>query len=548
MSYFPKTFSGHTEPGEVSATHSDLNQIVHFFANELQAVSRAFQESDVLELRTTHKAPVRPKNGMIVEADGTDWNPGSGAGLYVRRLNTWVFLGSGAPGPPGSLGQPGPPGMQGEDGEFSLGPPGNPGTTGAPGGVGPSGLMGPPGYQGDEGEVGGYGPPGNPGPAGGVGPVGPPGQLGPPGTSGEDGTDGFVGPPGNLGATGLSGALGQMGPPGYDGEEGAAGLYYTPAAAAASGGGAPAGADTQIQFNDASVMGADADFTWNKTNNTLTLSGADTEIDMQGVTNEPAAPAAGVVRQYSKLIAGRATTRIKGPQGNPMSLQNAFWEKSIFRWLTSTVTAGAWLGTVGAGAGTFTDALPTMTSSYTKIRRGRYANIVTTLNQVLGQRNTEALFFRAVGGGFFFQTRCGFDVWTNGGRFFAGLATATTVISANPSALANTCGFGVDAADNGLISFITRDNAAGVNKVSTGLTIVTGKGYDCAFWSEPGGTAIYWRIVDINVGTEASGNSATALPFATTLLTANVLASNAALTPVTSIQLGVNRIYIEADN
>jgi hypothetical protein len=34
-----------------------------------------------------------------------------------------------------------------------------------------------------------------------------------------------------------------------------------------------------------------------------------------------------------------------------------------------------------------------------------------------------------------------FDSWTNGGRFFAGMHTATTVISAEPSALNNTVGF-----------------------------------------------------------------------------------------------------------
>jgi len=43
------------------------------------------------------------------------------------------------------------------------------------------------------------------------------------------------------------------------------------------GGGTPGGADTQIQFNDAGAFGGDADFTWNKTTNVLTLSG-DLEI------------------------------------------------------------------------------------------------------------------------------------------------------------------------------------------------------------------------------------------------------------------------------
>jgi hypothetical protein len=53
----------------------------------------------------------------------------------------------------------------------------------------------------------------------------------------------------------------------------------------------------------------------------------------------------------------------------------------------------------------------------------------------------------------FFYARVGMDVWTNGGRFFSRMHTATTVISADPSALNNTVGFCVDAADNGLISF-----------------------------------------------------------------------------------------------
>jgi hypothetical protein len=79
--------------------------------------------------------------------------------------------------------------------------------------------------------------------------------------------------------------------------------------------------------------------------------------------------------------------------------------------------------------------------------------VVTTANQVLGIRNAELMYTRgAVAKVVFFYARVGMDVWTNGGRF-AGMHTATTVISADPSALNNTVGFCVDAADNGLISF-----------------------------------------------------------------------------------------------
>jgi hypothetical protein len=42
---------------------------------------------------------------------------------------------------------------------------------------------------------------------------------------------------------------------------------------------------------------------------------------------------------------------------------------------------------------------------YTSVKRGRYSNVVTTLNQVLGQRNIEAMYMRgsiAGQGGFSF--------------------------------------------------------------------------------------------------------------------------------------------------
>jgi hypothetical protein len=36
--------------------------------------------------------PGAPANGDVAYADGTSWNPGSGAGLYVRTGGAWVRL------------------------------------------------------------------------------------------------------------------------------------------------------------------------------------------------------------------------------------------------------------------------------------------------------------------------------------------------------------------------------------------------------------------------------------------------------------------------
>ena len=264
---------------------------------------------------------------------------------------------------------------------------------------------------------------------------------------------------------------------------------------------------------------------------------------------DPAAPAAGYLALYSKSISGRVVPKIKGPSGLDTPLQNAFWQNNIVMWNPTTATAGVWLGTAGAGAGTFSTALPTTTTSlFASVKRARWANIVTTANQVLGQRNTEAMFLRGTtyGGGFFMYARVGMDVWTNGGRFFCGFHSGTTVISADPSALNNTMGFAVDVADNGAISFLTRASTTGT-KASTGYTITSGVGYDMYIWCKPGDTKLEWRIVDINAGTENSGTATATLPSATVGLTVGALASNAALTPVTSTQIGLNRIYVETD-
>lgn len=314
------------------------------------------------------------------------------------------------------------------------------------------------------------------------------------------------------------------------------------------GGGSPAGVTGNIQFNSGGVFAADAGFNFDPATATFSVTDTDANIELLGITTEPAAPASGRLKFYAKNIGGKMQPKVKGPSGLDFPLQCALWQNSICIWTPTTATAGVWQGTAGAGAGTYSTALPTTTNLYTAMKRARWANVVTTTNQVLGQRNTEAMFFRggAAGqGGFFFYARCGMDVWTNGGRFFAGMHTATTVVSADPSALNNTVGFCVDAADNGAISFLTRGTAA--TKASTGFTFTSNSGFDLYMFCAPNTSQITWRIVDIVAGTEASGTATANLPANTTMLTAGVLASNAALTTVTAIQLGVNRIYVETD-
>jgi hypothetical protein len=116
------------------------------------------------------------------------------------------------------------------------------------GGVGPTGPQGPAGADGIDGAVGPQGPAGADGVDGAVGPQGP---------AGADGADGAVGPQGPAGA---NGAVGPQGPAGADGATGATGPI--------------AGTDKQVIFNDNGAAGADGEFTYDKTNNQLSVGGA----------------------------------------------------------------------------------------------------------------------------------------------------------------------------------------------------------------------------------------------------------------------------------
>lgn len=61
-----------------------------WLADELARVATAINAN--LRLRVLHAEPSRYAEGDIVYADGSDWNPGSGEGVYVRTSSAWAKL------------------------------------------------------------------------------------------------------------------------------------------------------------------------------------------------------------------------------------------------------------------------------------------------------------------------------------------------------------------------------------------------------------------------------------------------------------------------
>lgn len=83
MSYVPGAPPSSLEP----------RTILEFLTRELTAVARAMDETTELRLVSQHVAPAKPRDGMLVKADGSDWDPGSGEGAYVYYAGAWHFLG-----------------------------------------------------------------------------------------------------------------------------------------------------------------------------------------------------------------------------------------------------------------------------------------------------------------------------------------------------------------------------------------------------------------------------------------------------------------------
>lgn len=61
---------------------------------ELQSIAGALQGiTQGQYIQVLHAAPTKPREPQIVFADGSDWNPGSGKGLYVYYGSAWHFAG-----------------------------------------------------------------------------------------------------------------------------------------------------------------------------------------------------------------------------------------------------------------------------------------------------------------------------------------------------------------------------------------------------------------------------------------------------------------------
>ena len=68
-------------------------QLGIYIINELNRLGDILFNQSVFRLEETNAAPDKPRVGDIRYADGTNWDPGSGEGIYFRNsAGSWVKL------------------------------------------------------------------------------------------------------------------------------------------------------------------------------------------------------------------------------------------------------------------------------------------------------------------------------------------------------------------------------------------------------------------------------------------------------------------------
>lgn len=80
-------------PNIYSESDPKFLPLVHWLNNELQRISQAIDGGLAREADMLNEEPSKPFDGLIVGADGTNWNPGSGQGIYVYYASAWHKLG-----------------------------------------------------------------------------------------------------------------------------------------------------------------------------------------------------------------------------------------------------------------------------------------------------------------------------------------------------------------------------------------------------------------------------------------------------------------------
>ena len=89
MAAINRTITYDYVPGPVPR---DSKQLEQFLEIELNKIKSAYDHLAAGHIDKLHVAPTKPRDGDIRYADGTNWDPGSGQGLYYYKDTAWTLI------------------------------------------------------------------------------------------------------------------------------------------------------------------------------------------------------------------------------------------------------------------------------------------------------------------------------------------------------------------------------------------------------------------------------------------------------------------------
>lgn len=273
------------------------------------------------------------------------------------------------------------------------------------------------------------------------------------------------------------------------------------------------------------------------------------------------AAVADTLKVFARKVAGRMTLKYVGPSGVDQVLQDKLSENGISMYLPNNgTTVGLNYGQAWTSGGTVSHPTPSSTAPaiYSQQKRTRWANVVTTTNQVLGIRSAtaEKRFWRgnAAGlGGFNFHARFAVGLWpADTVRLFVGLSDQNTAAVASDTLAGNCCGLWHDTTEAAsVLNFVTRNGTTATKAAITlAANLAAGQCFDFWMWCAPNGSEIWYRLVELNTGTTLVDTSTTTtIPTATAFMGPELAMSNGtANTTVTTTAFELAGHSCQSDN
>jgi hypothetical protein len=272
-------------------------------------------------------------------------------------------------------------------------------------------------------------------------------------------------------------------------------------------------------------------------------------------------PATDTLKVFARKVAGRMTLKYIGPSGVDQFIQDKIsTNRNAFYLPNGGSTVGLNLGINWTTGGTVSHPTPSTTAPaiYSQQKRTRWANIVTTTNQTLGIHTVtaEKSFWRgnAAGlGGFNFHARFAIGLWPAATvRLFVGLSDQNTSPVASDTLAGNCCGLWHDTTEAAsVLNFVTRNGTTATKAAITlAANLAAGQCFDFYMWAAPNGSAIFYRLDEINTGTTLVDTSTTTtIPTATAFMGPTLQMSNGtANTTVTTTAMELMAHSCQSDN